>query len=111
MYILDQKIQSNSDEAPTVANELPTSSKSYTLLLPYTEQKVEHLIRPLKRTCIAPYMKTFKPEFVILVLNLVTNLITSKIQLRNPTNTRFSVMVHVLNKDVYKIALAKQIEN
>ena len=44
-----QNIQSNADEAPTVANELPNNSQSYTLLLPYTGQKDEQLIRSLKK--------------------------------------------------------------
>ena len=33
-----QNIYSNTDEAPTVASELPSNSKSYTLLLPYIRQ-------------------------------------------------------------------------
>ena len=42
-------IQSNADGAPTVENELPSNSKSFALLLLYTGQKGEHLIRSLKK--------------------------------------------------------------
>ena len=47
--VKDQKIQSNADGTPTVANELPSSSKSFTLVPPYTGQKGEHLIRSLRK--------------------------------------------------------------
>ena len=47
--VKDQNINSNADRAPTVANELPTNSKSYALLLPYTGQKGEPLIRSLRK--------------------------------------------------------------
>ena len=47
--VKDQVIQSNADGAPTIANEFPSNSKSITLLLPYTEQKGEHLIRSLRK--------------------------------------------------------------
>ena len=43
--VKDQNIQSNADRAPTVANKLPSNSKFYTLLLTYTEQKVEATIK------------------------------------------------------------------
>ena len=47
--VKDQNIQSNADQAPTVANELPGNSKSYILRIPYNEQKGEHLIRSLRK--------------------------------------------------------------
>ena len=47
--VKDQNIQSNPHEAPTVANERPRNSKSYTLLLSCTRQKGEHLIRSLEK--------------------------------------------------------------
>ena len=47
--VKDQNIHSNADRAPTVVNELPTNSKSHTLLLSYTEQKGEHLIGSLRK--------------------------------------------------------------
>ena len=47
--VKDQNTQSNADEAPTVANELPSNSKSYILLLHYTGQKGEHLTRSLRK--------------------------------------------------------------
>ena len=47
--VKDQNIQSDADEAPTVANTLPSNSKSYKLLLPYTGQTGEHLIRSLRK--------------------------------------------------------------
>ena len=40
--VKDQNIPSNADGAPTVANELPSNSKSFTLLLPCTGEKREH---------------------------------------------------------------------
>ena len=45
----DQNIQSNADRAPIVANKNPISSKTYTLLLPYTGQEGDHLIRSLRK--------------------------------------------------------------
>ena len=47
--VKDRNIQNNANEAPTVANEFPGNSKSYTLLLPYTGQRGEYLIRSLKK--------------------------------------------------------------
>ena len=47
--VKDQSIHSNADRASTVANELPTNSNSYTLLLLYTGQKCEHLRRSLRK--------------------------------------------------------------
>ena len=47
--VKDQNIHSNADRASTVANELPTNSNSYTLLLLYTGQKCEHLRRSLRK--------------------------------------------------------------
>ena len=47
--VKDQNIQSNADRAPTVANELLSNSKFFTLLLPYTGQKGEHLIKSLRK--------------------------------------------------------------
>ena len=69
--VQDQNFQNNADRAPTVANELPSNSKSFTLLLPYTGQKGEHLIRSLRKDMHPRYLKVFKPEYAILVLNLV----------------------------------------
>ena len=43
------RYESNADGVPTVANGLPSNSKSFTLLLLYTGQKGEHLIRPLRK--------------------------------------------------------------
>ena len=45
--VKDQNIQSNADGASS--NELPSNSKSFTLLLPYTGQKGEHLISSLRK--------------------------------------------------------------
>ena len=47
--VKDQNIHSNADKVPTVANDLPTNSKSHTLLLPYDVQKGEHLVRSLRK--------------------------------------------------------------
>ena len=40
--VKDQNIPSNADGVPTVANELPSNSKSFTLLLPCSGEKREH---------------------------------------------------------------------
>ena len=47
--VKDQYILGDVDVAPTMANELPSNPKSCTLLLPYTGQKGEHLIRSLRK--------------------------------------------------------------
>ena len=47
--IKDQNIHSNADKVPTLADDLPTNSKSHTFLLPYNVQKGEHLVRPLRK--------------------------------------------------------------
>ena len=47
--VKDQSIQSNARRTPTLSNEFPSKSKSFTLLLPYTGQKGEHLIRSLRK--------------------------------------------------------------
>lgn len=39
----------DADEALIVANEPPSNSKPYTLLLPYAGQKGEHLKRPVRK--------------------------------------------------------------
>ena len=39
--VKDQNTQSNADEAPIAVNEIPNNSISYTVLLPYTGQKVK----------------------------------------------------------------------
>ena len=54
--VKDQNVRSNSDRAPTVANELLTNSESYTLLLPNTGQISGHLIRFLRKDmhCMLP---------------------------------------------------------
>ena len=54
--IKNQNIHSNADEAPSEANELPSNSKSYTLLPPYTGKKSKHLLRSLmkNRHCTFP---------------------------------------------------------
>ena len=36
-------------KSPTIAKDLPTNSKSYTLLLPNNGQKGEHLLRSLRK--------------------------------------------------------------
>ena len=46
--VKDQNIHRNGDRAHTIAYDLPTNSKSHTLLLPYTGQKREHLVRSLR---------------------------------------------------------------
>ena len=46
--VKDQNIHS-ADKACTVANDLPTSSKSHTLLLPYNVEKGEHLVTSLTK--------------------------------------------------------------
>ena len=43
--VKDQNIQRNADRAHNVANKLPINSKSYTLLLTYTERKGEAAIK------------------------------------------------------------------
>ena len=43
-----QKHQINVGETLTVANELPSSFRSHVLLVPYTRQKGEHLVRSLR---------------------------------------------------------------
>ena len=45
--VKDQNIQSNADGGSS--NKLPSNSKSFTLLLPYTGQKGEHLTRSLRK--------------------------------------------------------------
>ena len=45
----DQNIQSNACGTPNVSSELPSNSKSFTLLLPYSGQKAEHLIISLRK--------------------------------------------------------------
>ena len=47
--VKDRNIRSNADGAPTVDNELLSNSKSFTLLLPYTGQKGEYVIRSLRK--------------------------------------------------------------
>ena len=47
--VKDQNIPSNADKGPAVANDLPTNSKSHTLLPPYNWQKGEHLVRSLRQ--------------------------------------------------------------
>ena len=47
--VKDQNVESNTNGALTKANELSRNSKSVTLLLPYTGQKGEHLIRSLRK--------------------------------------------------------------
>ena len=39
----------DADEALIVANEPPSNSKPYTLLLPYAGQKGEHLMRSFRK--------------------------------------------------------------
>ena len=57
------------------------------------------------------YLKTFKPEYVILVLNWVPISITSKIQLRDHTDTTLFIMLHVPNLVAKNITLVKQVED
>ena len=47
--VKDQNIHSDADKVPTIANNLPTNSKSHTPLLPYDGQKGEHLVRSLRK--------------------------------------------------------------
>ena len=42
-------MNSAADKAPTVASELPSNSKSFTILLPYTRQKGENLMKSLRK--------------------------------------------------------------
>ena len=56
--VKDQNIQSNADGASS--NELPNNSKSFTLLLPYTGQKGEHLIRSLRKDMHSPLPEYFE---------------------------------------------------
>ena len=45
----DESCKRNSDETLIVSNEFPSNSKCFTLLLPCTGQKGEHLIRSLRK--------------------------------------------------------------
>ena len=74
------------DKTHIVANYLATNFKSHTLLLLYNGQKGEHLVRSLRKD-----MHRLLPKNVMLALNLVPNLITSKVRLTNPT-TRYSLL-------------------
>ena len=47
--VKDQNIHSNAGKSATLANDLPTNSKSHTLLLSYKGQKSEHLVRSLRK--------------------------------------------------------------
>ena len=42
-------MNSAADRVPNVATELPSNSKSFTILLPYTRQKGENLIKSLRK--------------------------------------------------------------
>ena len=96
--VKDQNIHSNADRAPTIANKLPTNSKSYTLLLPYTGQKGKHLTRSLRKDMHHTLPENLQARICYTGTKLVPNLITSKIRLRNPTNTMQSIMLHVPNQ-------------
>lgn len=86
--IKDQHTQSKAHETSTVANVLPSNSKSG--LLYWIKRSTFNKI--FERTCIQHYLKISKPEYAILVLNLVANFITSKIQLRNLTSATLSII-------------------
>ena len=98
--VKDQNIQSNADGAPTIASELSSNSKSVTLLLPYTGQKGEHLIRSLRKDMHRTLPENVLTRICYTGTKLGTKFIMSKIRLRNPTNTTNSIMLHVLNQAV-----------
>ena len=77
--VKDQNIHCNADKTTISVNELPTSSKSHTLVLPYNGQKVEHLVRSWRKD-----IHCMLSEYIMLTLSLEPNIITSKIQLKVP---------------------------
>ena len=87
----DQNIQSNADGART--NELPSNSKSFTLLLPYTGQKSEYLIRSLRKDMHHTLLENFQTRICYSGTKLATKFSDIKDRLINPTNTAF--MLHV----------------
>ena len=68
--IKDQNIQSNADGART--NDFPSNSKSFTLLLPYTGQKSEHLIRSLRKDMHRTLLENFQTRICYPCTKLAT---------------------------------------
>ena len=96
--VKDQNIQSNADGASS--NELPSNSTSFTLLLSYTRQKGEYLIRSLRKDMHRTLPENFQTRICYTGSKLDTYVIISKIRLGNPTNTMYSIMLHVPNQAV-----------
>ena len=82
---MDPNIQSNADGAS--ANELPSNSQSFTLLLPYTGQKGEHLIRSLRKDMHHTLPENFETRICYTGTKLCTKFNNIKVRLRNPTST------------------------
>ena len=99
--VKDQNIQSNANGAPAIANELPSNSKSFTLLIPYTGQKGEYLIRSLRKNMHRTLTENVQTRICYTGTKLDTKFnITGPVKkshqhdvvyyvvwLRNPTNT------------------------
>ena len=85
--VKDQKIQSNADGTPTVANELPSSSKSFTLVPPYTGQKGEHLIRSLRKDMSRMLPENVQTRICYTSTELGAKFNNIKDPVKNPTNT------------------------